>query len=147
MLSQISDYLNKNDPFSHTQSAYRPKHSTKTVLLKIMNDLLLALDRVEVSVLTLLDLSAAFDTIDHNILLRQLEINLGFGGVALSWFRSDLTGRQQIVVICGFRSAPSLVEYGVPQGFVLGPILFVLYVTPPDEIPPPPSLCWPQRFC
>ena len=74
-----------------------------------MNDLLLALDRVEVSVLTLLDLSAAFDTIDHNILLRQLEINLGFGGVALSWFRSYLTERQQLVVVRGFMSAPSLV--------------------------------------
>ena len=59
MLSQISEYLNKNDLFSHTQSAYRPKHSTETVLLKIMNDLLLALDRVEVSILTCVDLSAA----------------------------------------------------------------------------------------
>ena len=76
VLSQISADLNKNNLFSLTQSAYRPKHSTETILLKIMNDLLLALDRGEASILTLLDLSAAFDTIDHNILLRRLELNL-----------------------------------------------------------------------
>ena len=114
VLSQISDYLNKNDIFSHIQSAYRPKHSTETVLLKITNDLLLALDRGEVSILTLLDLSVAFDTINHNILLRRLQLSFGFDGVALSWFRSYLTGRQQIAVVSGFRSAPTLVEDGVP---------------------------------
>ena len=109
VLSQISDYLNKNDIFSHIQSAYRPKHSTETVLLKITNDLLLALDRGQVSILTLLDLSVAFDTINHNILLRRLKLNFSFDGVVLSWFRSYLTGRQQIVVVRGFRSTPSLV--------------------------------------
>ena len=99
-----------------------------------MNDPLLALDRGDVSILTFLELSTAFDTIDHNILLHRLELNSGFDGVVLSWFRSYLTGGKQIVVVGGFRSAPFLVEYGVPQGFVLGPLLFVLYMTPLDEI-------------
>ena len=85
------------------------------------------------SILTILDLSAAFDTIDRNSLLRRLELNFGLDGVVLSWFRSYLTGRQQIVVVRGFRSAPSLVEYGVPPGSVLGPILVVLYLPPLDE--------------
>ena len=81
------------------------------------------------SILTILDLSAAFDTIDRNSLLRRLELNFGLDGVVLSWFRSDLKGRQQIVVVRGFRSAPSLDEYGVPQRSVLGPILFFIYMT------------------
>ena len=110
-----------------------------------MNDLLLPLDRGEVSILTLLDLSAAFDAIDHDILLRRLKLNFGFNGAALSWFRSYLTDRQQIAVVRVFRSAPSFAEYGVPQGSVPVPILFVLHITPLDEIFPQ-SLCWPLRF-
>ena len=74
-----------------------------------MNGPLLAHDRGEVSILTLLDPSAAFDTIDHDILLRRLELNFGLDGVVLSWFRSYLTERQQLVVVRGFMSAPSLV--------------------------------------
>ena len=110
-----------------------------------MNDLLRALDRGEVSIPTLLHLSAAFDTIDHDILLRRLELNFDFNGVVLSWFQSYLTGRQQIVAVRVFRSAPSFVKYGVPQDSVLVPILFVLHITPLDEIFPQ-SLCWPLRI-
>ena len=78
-------------------------------------------------------LSAASDTIEH-ILLRRLKLNFSFDGVVLSWFRSYLTGRQQIVVVRGFRLAPSLAERDVPQVSVLGPILFVLYMVPLVEI-------------
>ena len=77
VLSQLSEYLNANQLFSPVHSAYRPNHSTETALVKIVNDLLLALDDGKVSVLTLLDLSAAFDTIDHNILLYRLEHAFG----------------------------------------------------------------------
>ena len=87
VLSQISEYLNANQLFRPVQSAYRPNHSTETAVVKIVNDLLLALDDGKVSVLTLLDLSAAFDTIDLNILLHRLEHAFGITGTALSWIR------------------------------------------------------------
>ena len=73
VLHQMLDYLSKNDLFPKSQSAYRESHSTETTLLKIINDILQALDSGNVSLLALLDLSAAFDTIDHNILLRRLK--------------------------------------------------------------------------
>ena len=95
-------------------------------MLKIMNDLLLSLDNGEVSALTLLDLSAAFDTIDHGSLLHRLEHVLGIDGVVLSWRRTYLSDRERIVLINGVRSASARVQYGVPQGTVLGSILFVL---------------------
>ena len=134
VLSQLTKYLNENKLFSPNQSAYRPHHSTETALLKITSDLLTAMDQGQVSILTLLDLSAAFDTIDHDILLRRLEHVFGIGGVALSWFRSYLSKREQIVVVDGIQSDKSCLQYGVPQGSVLGPVLFLLYMKPLDDV-------------
>ena len=102
-------------------SAYKQYHSTETALLRVQNDLLVALDKDGGVILMLLDLSAAFDTIDHNILFRRL-YNLGIRGPALSWFRSYLSGRTQSVVIGDIKSASRNLPYGVPQGSVLGPI-------------------------
>jgi len=78
-------------------------------------------------VLTPLNLSAAFDTVDHNILLRQMRVSYGISGVALNWFLSYLTGRKHHVRYGGRCSETSLVHYGVPQGSVIGPILFIMY--------------------
>ncbi|WP_419588267.1 RNA-directed DNA polymerase, partial [Thiolapillus sp.] len=141
VLSQLSEYLNANQLFSPVQSAYRPNHSTETALVKIVNDLLLALDDGKVSVLTLLDLSAAFDTIDHNILLHRLEHAFGITGTALSWIRSYLSDRDQTVVVNGLKSEPFRLLYGVPQGSVLGPVLFVFYTKPFDDIFDIHSVC------
>ena len=88
------------------------------------------MDTGKVSVLTLLDLSAAFDTIDHDILFHRLEHTFGFQGTALAWFRSYLSDRIQTVSIAGRLSSPAIIHYGVPQGSVLGPILFILYTQP-----------------
>ena len=104
VLSQVNDHLISNKLFSPLQSAYKPHHSTETALLKIVNDLLTALDNGKICILTLLDLSAAFDTIDHNILLHRLEHTFGISDSALSWFRSYLSDRTQIVTVNGLRS-------------------------------------------
>ena len=84
-------HLNKNNLFSSFQSAYRPGHSTEPALFKVANDILLAMDEDKLSVLVLLDLSAAFDTIDHDILLHRLQYVFGIQGTVLSWFRCYLT--------------------------------------------------------
>ena len=83
-----------------------------------------------VSLVALLDLSAAFDTLDHLILLKRLDLTFGIKDLALSWFRSYPSDRYQYVIINGVTSEPSLLQYGVPQGSVLGPILFILYTQP-----------------
>ena len=85
-----------------------------------VNDLLRALDDGSISVLTLLDLSAAFDTIQHKILLDRLENLYGISGTALSWFESYLTGRTRMVTIDIDSSKPSILSFCVPQGSVLG---------------------------
>ena len=89
-----------------------------------------SLDQDKISVLLLLDLSAAFDTIDHNILLSRLNTTFGITNTALNWFRSYLEDRKQIVLVNGNRSSESTLSFGVPQGSVLGPVLFILYTTP-----------------
>ncbi len=82
----------------------------------------------------LLDLSAAFDTIDHNILLNRLENSVGISGSALAWFKSYLSDRHQFVAVNEEVSYRSQVQYGVPQGSVLGPLLFTLYMLPSGNI-------------
>ena len=112
------------------QSAYRKFHSTETALLKIHNDILSSMDDGRVTALTLLDLSAAFETIDHTILLMGLGNWFGVSGKALDWFKSYLTGRSQRIKLGNFLSSRSDLSFGVPQGSVLGPLLFTLYTTP-----------------
>jgi Reverse transcriptase (RNA-dependent DNA polymerase) len=116
------------------QSAYRPHHSTETALLKVVNDLLISIDNGDAAVLALLDQSAAFDTIDHSILLNRLNACFGVSGSVLSWFTSCLSRRFQSVSISGVTSAAVLLLYGVPQGSVLGPVLFTLYNSPIHSI-------------
>ena len=128
--SRIQSHLSSNSLSSSFQSAYRIFHSTETTLLKIHNDLILAMDRGEVTSLILLDLSAAFDTVDHSILLTRLQNWFGLDGLSLDWFSSYLSLRSQAVSINDSISAFSTLSCGVPQGSVLGPLLFTLYTTP-----------------
>ena len=86
VVSQLMSHLNTHNLFSSFQSAYRPGNSTETALLKVVNDLILAMDDSKLSVLVFLDLFAAFDTIDHDILLHHLQHVFGIQGTVLSWF-------------------------------------------------------------
>ena len=112
------------------QSAYRQYHSTETALLKVQNDILRSLDNGECVFLVLLDLSAAFDTVDHRTLQNCLERTFGISGEALAWLKSYMSDRQQSVSIRGTQSNEKLLRCGVPQGSVLGPELFKDYITP-----------------
>ncbi len=97
--SQLFYFLDKNGICEDFQSGFRPFHSTETALISVTNDLLLSSDRGCISLLVLLDLSAAFETIDHNILLNRLENFVGFSGSALAWFKSYLSDRHQFVAV------------------------------------------------
>ena len=107
------------------QSAYRRFHSTETAVLRVLTDILSALDSVDLAMLTLLDLFAAFVSVDHDTLLKRLQKSYGLCGALSNWFTSYLAGRTQFVVSSASRSTPTSVLYGVPQGSVLGPILFL----------------------
>uniref|UniRef100_A0A669B1Q4 Reverse transcriptase domain-containing protein n=1 Tax=Oreochromis niloticus TaxID=8128 RepID=A0A669B1Q4_ORENI len=115
------------DPF---QSGFQKQHSTETALLRVYNDLLMASDAGNCSVIILLDLSAAFDTIDHKILLNRLKVLAGISGSALDWFSSYLSDRTFSVRADRFTSDIAALTCGVPQGSVLGPLLFSFYMLP-----------------
>jgi len=129
-LQKIIGHVSRSSNFNERQSAYRRGHSTETALLCLLNDVYCAAEKKNRSLLILLDLSAAFDTLDINTLLRRLELTFGITGTALSWLRSYLSDRSQFVRVGSEQSATTVCEFGVPQGSVLGPLLFTLYIAP-----------------
>lgn len=129
VFNQVYDHMVSNAIFPVLQSSYRQFHSTETALIKVMNDILLKMNSQHVTLLILLDLSAAFDTVDHQILLERLSDEVGIRGTALNWFRSYLSGRSQRVFVHGVFSRPFDLNCGVPQGSCLGPLLFIIYVS------------------
>ena len=130
VFQQIKEYLDDNNVLDPLQSAYRAGYSTESAVLRVQNDILQELDRKLNIILVLLDLSAAFDTVDHSLLLRRLSERIGIKGIALDWFSSYLSERQHRVLIDDQFSEMFTVHYGVPQGSVLGPLLFMLYLLP-----------------
>ena len=126
-LQQHLECNNINIPF---QSAYKRGHSTETALLRVLNDVVCHLNTKNNVGLLLLDLSAAFDTIDHGILLERLSDYFGISGKALCWFGEYLSHRTMRVSINSSLSEPITLEYGVPQGSVLGPIFFPCILLP-----------------
>ena len=128
ILTQLNRYLDENSLHCPVQSGYRPKHSCETLLVRMTDDILRDMEAGNVVALVLLDLSAAFDTIDHNILIQKLANDFGIRGNALKWFVDYLQNRSFCVKVNqGFSVFLSLL-FGVPQGSLLGPILFILYI-------------------
>ena len=126
MLDQLVPYLEEVGAVPRFQSAYRQFHSTETALCKIYDDLVRNTCSGRVSLLVLLDLSAAFDTVDHQLLINDFS-DCGVEGAALNLLESYLSDREQCVAIGESRSDPTTLLYGVPQGSVLGPVLFTVY--------------------
>ena len=134
VVGQLSDYLTSNNLLPSVQSAYRSLHSTETAMLRIISDVYDAVNSSKVTLLALLDLSAAFDCVDHEILVNRLSGTFGINGLVLSWLVSFLSNRTQYVAFNGSVSTTTNLECGVPQGSVLGPLLFVLYTADIVEI-------------
>ena len=129
-LNRLRSQMLESPLYSELQSAYRKGHSTETVLLHMLNGIYAAVDSKRVAFLVALDISAAFDTIRHSLLLSRLKTDYGVQSTVLSWLESYLTGRQQFVKLGRHSSASSPCTAGVPQGSVLGPLLFTAYVSP-----------------
>ena len=127
-------YLVKSDLLPKFQSGYRSHHSTETLLVRLLSDIHTAIDNGEVTVLALLDVSAAFDSVDHNILLQRLRISYGINSRALDWLESFVRDRTQSVQISILRSKWRLIGTGVPQGSVFGPLLYVLFTADVLEV-------------
>jgi len=127
--SQLLSYLNCNNLFPENQSAHRANHSTETATAtaKIVSGILMAFDYNDIAALALLDYLAAFDTVDHDILLCKLSQSFGVNDTALLWLTSYLWGRLQCVRYGGLQSEYKAVNYGAPQGSVLRSLLFITY--------------------
>ena len=134
VFNQMHDHLVRSDLYPVLQSAYRRYHSTETALLKVRNEILMNMNSQRVTLLVLLDLSAAFDTVDHRILLKRLTSCFGVRGKVLEWFSSYLSGRSQRILFDGIKSKSFDMIFGVPQGSCLGPLLFVMYISKLLEI-------------
>ena len=120
-------YLQENKFLSMQQSGFRPLHSTTTCLTDITNSLLSNMDKRQLTGMVFLDLAKAFDTLDHTKMLQKLS-NLGFSSSAVQWFNAYLSDRTQSIKVDNVLSDPLPIQYGVPQGSILGPLLFIIYI-------------------
>ena len=136
-LYRLNKHASENDLLPKNQSAYRQYHSCESALLRLVNDLLAAMENQEVTALIALDLSAAFDTVDHDILLDVLKSQYGVCGAALDWMDSYLRSRSCCVSVNGCMSKPRELKCSVPQGSCLGPWLYLTYAGTIFDIVPP----------
>ena len=125
--SQLMSYCNSNNLINHAQSGFRKGHSTQSSLLRLTEHVFEYLKTGKIVGMVALDLKKAFDTVNREILLRKLN-HYGIIDTENSWFRDCLTNRLQKALINGHPSDSKLVETGVPQGSILGPLLFIIYV-------------------
>ena len=138
-LKRLFPHISLSPSFSSLQSAYRKFHSTETALLKLTNDILDSIDHGKISILASLDMSAAFDTLDHATLLHRLEHTFGLFGCVVSWIHSYLSERSSHVKVDKSSSSRTPSPTGVAQDSVLGPLLFVLFISPISSVIQPTS--------
>jgi len=141
---QLMRHISSAPNCNNFQSAYRTLHSTETAMTKVVNDLLLAADSGNPSVLLSLDISAAFDTLDHSRLLQRATEVFGFTGNVRVWLGSYLSGRTSYVSVGGSCSSTTNCTTGVPQGSVLGPLLFTIFTTPVGRLIESYNICYHQ---
>ena len=130
---QLKDFLYSNNLIDNYQSAYRTNHSTETTVIDVLDSIITSLDNNNHTQLLLLDLSAAFDTLDHDILKHRL-IEIGIINTALDWMMSFVSNRTFTVKIGKEYSNYNSFDTGVPQGSVLGPLLFIIYIIPLSSV-------------
>ena len=132
ILNQLCQFIENNAIYNQNQSGFRKGHTTTTLLLKLRDDIIKAMNKSEVTLSILIDYSKAFDTIDHQTLVKTL-VNLNFGESSIRIFMSYLSERYQYVQVDDKSSSLLPIHFGVPQGSILGPVLFNLYVTELSE--------------
>ena len=136
MLLRFNKHCNEYNLLPENQSAYRPNFSCESALLKLTNDILIAMEDKENTSLVAIDLSAVFDTVDHSILLNVLEKRFSICGTALNWVTTYLSPRSCKVNIGKSYSTPHDLKFCVPQGSCSGPIFFLAYISTLGDIIP-----------
>ena len=127
MYHRLKSYLGKNDILFKSQYGFRENHSTQHAIIDIVNVIQNNMDQKRFTCGIFLDLKKAFDTVDHLILLQKLN-HYGIRGIINDWFASYLLGRSQVTEVGFNLSTECMISYGVPQGSVLGPLLFLIYI-------------------
>ena len=130
---RLNKYISENAISHSSQYGFREKLSTSMALLKLTEDVSRSIDDGNLTVGVFIDLAKAFDTVDHKILLNKLN-HYGIRGVVNNWFNSYLSNREQFVKIGESNSSLCRIKCGVPQGSILGPILFLIYINDLNQI-------------
>ena len=127
MYNHVLEFMDKNNIIYKYQFGFRQKHSTQQAIISLVNKITSCIDSGDLMIGVFLDLKKAFDTVNHTILIRKMYA-YGIRGNILKWFESYLTDRSQYVTYDGIKSNTLFLNCGVPQGSILGPLLFIIFI-------------------